>query len=46
MDRATRGPLPATGTEVGQRALSHYDEVFHLPDPPSPPVRPNLQVVR
>ena len=43
---ATRGPLAATGTEVGQRALSHYDEVFHLPGPPSPPVRPNLQVVR
>jgi hypothetical protein len=25
---AMRGPVPAPGTAVGQRALSHYDEVF------------------
>ena len=43
---ATRGPQAATGTEVGQRSLSHYDEVFGLPSPPSPAARPNLQVVR
>jgi transposase len=42
---ATRGPQAATGTEVGQRSLSHYDEVFGLPGPP-PLARPNLQVVR
>jgi transposase len=42
---ATRGPAAATGTEVGQRSLSHYDEVFGLPSPP-PVARPNLQVVR
>ena len=42
---ATRGPQAATGTEVGQRSLSHYDEVFGLPRPPSPS-HPNLQVVR
>ena len=43
---ATRGPEAATtGTEVGKRSLSHYDEVFGLPSPP-PVVRPNLQVVR
>ena len=41
---ATRGPQAATGTEVGQRSLSHYDEVFGLPSPPSV-ARPNLQVV-
>jgi len=43
---AMRGPVPAPGSEVGQRALSHYDEVFHLPAPPCPPVHPTLQVVR
>jgi len=42
---ATRGPRAVTGTEVGQRSLSHYDEVFGLPSPP-PPARPDLQVVR
>ena len=42
---ATRGPQAATGTEVGKRSLSHYDEVFGLPSPP-PVARPNLQVVR
>jgi transposase len=42
---ATRGPQAATGTEVGQRSLSHYDEVFGLPSP-LPVPRPNLQVVR
>ena len=42
---ATRGPQAATGTEVGQRSLSHYDEVFGLPSAP-PVARPNLQVVR
>ena len=42
---ATRGPQAATGTEVGKRSLSHYDEVFGLPSPP-PMTRPNLQVVR
>jgi transposase len=41
---ATRGPRAVTGTEVGQRSLSHYDEVFDLPSPP--PARPDLQVVR
>jgi len=41
---ATRGPRAVTGTEVGQRSLSHYDEVFGLPSPP--PARPDLQVVR
>ena len=43
---ATRGPVAAPGSHVGQRALSHYDEVFHLPAPPCPPGRPDLQVVR
>jgi transposase len=42
---ATRGPRAATGAEVGQRSLSHYDEVFGLPSPLSS-ARPNLQVVR
>jgi len=42
---ATRGPAAAAGTEVGQRSLAHYDEVFGLPSPP-PVARPNLQVVR
>jgi len=42
---ATRGPQAATVTEVGQRSLSHYDQVFGLPSPPPVP-RPNLQVVR
>jgi transposase len=41
---ATRGPRAVTGTEVGARSLSHYDEVFGLPSPP--PARPDLQVVR
>lgn len=41
---ATRGPRAPTGTEVAQRSLSHYDEVFGLPSPP--PARPDLQVVR
>ena len=44
---AMRGPVPAPGTAVGQRALSHYDEVFNLPaTPPCPPLAPTLQVVR
>jgi len=43
---ATRGPVPATGTEVGLRALSDYDELFALPTPSAPSVRPDLQVVR
>lgn len=44
---AMRGPVAAPGTEVGQRALSHYDEVFNLPAaPPCPPLAPTLQVVR
>ena len=44
---AMRGPVPAPGTAVGQRALSHYDEVFNLPAaPPLPAVAPTLQVVR
>jgi transposase len=42
---ATRRPQSATGTEVGQRSLSHYDEVFGLPSPQAA-ARPNLQVVR
>src|SRR5665648_363464 len=42
---ATRGPQAPTGAEVGQRSLSHYDEVFGLPCPPLV-ARPNLQVVR
>jgi len=41
---ATRGPVAATGTEVGLRALSDYDELFALNTPPIP--RPDLQVVR
>jgi len=41
---ATRGPVPATGTEVGLRALSDYDELFALNTPPIP--RPDLQVLR
>src|SRR5664280_854389 len=41
----TRGPQAPTGAEVGQRSLSHYDEVFGLPSPPVV-ARPNLQVVR
>ena len=44
---AMRGPVAAPGTAVGRRALSHYDEVFHLPAaPPSLPAVPNLQAVR
>ena len=44
---AMRGPVAAPGTAVGQRALSHYDEVFNLPAvPPCPPLAPTLQVVR
>lgn len=43
---ATRGPVPAPGTAVGQRALSHYDEVFNLAAAPFPPTPPTLQVVR
>lgn len=44
---AMRGPVPAPGTGVGQRALSHYDEVFNLPAaPPFPAVAPRLRVVR
>jgi transposase len=44
---AMRGPVPAPGTAVGRRALSHYDEVFNLPAaPPFPAVAPTLQVVR
>jgi len=41
---ATRGPVAATGTEVGLRALSDYDELFALNTPPIP--RPDLQVLR
>ena len=41
---ATRGPVAATGTEVGLRALSDYDELFALNTPTIP--RPDLQVVR
>ena len=41
-----RGPLAVAGTVVQERALGHYDEVFHLPAPPSPPSRPNLLVVQ
>ena len=40
---ATRGPQAATGTEVGQRSLSHYDEVFGLPSPP-PRSSPGIQL--
>jgi len=43
---AMRGLVAAPGSEVGQRALSHYDEVFHLPAPPCPSAHPNLRVVR
>ena len=44
---AMRGPVPAPGTAVGQRALSHYDEVFNLgAAPPFPAAAPTLQVVR
>jgi hypothetical protein len=43
---AMRGPVAAPGSQVAQRALSHYDEVFHLPAAPCPPARPDLQVVR
>ncbi len=41
---ATRGPVAATGTEVGLRALSDYDELFALNTPSIP--RPDLQVLR
>ena len=41
---ATRGPVAATGTEVGLRTLSDYDELFALNTPPIP--RPDLQVLR
>jgi len=37
---ALRGPVPATGTEVGLRALSDYDELFALNTPSFP--RPDL----
>lgn len=44
---AMRGPVPAPGTAVGQRALAHYDEVFNLPAaPPFPPAAPTLKIVR
>jgi hypothetical protein len=43
---AMRGPVPAPGTAVGQRALSHYDEVFNLPAAPCPAAAPTLQVLR
>jgi transposase len=43
---AMRGPVAAPGSQVAQRALSHYDEVFHLPAAPCPPARPDLTVVR
>ena len=43
---AMRGPLAVAGTVVQERALGDYDEVFHLPAPPSPPSRPNLLVVQ
>ncbi len=36
--------MAATGTEVGLRALSDYDELFALNTPSFP--RPDLQVVR
>ncbi len=41
---ATRGPVPATGTEVGLRALSDYDDLFALNTPAIP--RPDLRVLR
>ncbi len=41
---ATRGSVAATGTEVGLRALSDYDELFALSTPSV--ARPDLQVLR
>lgn len=41
---ALRGPVAATGTEVGLRALSDYDELFALNTPTIP--RPDLRVLR
>jgi len=41
-----RGPVTAPGSQVGQRALSHYDEVFGLSVPTSRPAQADLQVVR
>ena len=43
---AMRGPVGAPVTEVGQRLLADYDEIFHLGSASAGVGHPNLQVVR
>jgi transposase len=43
---AMRGPVGAPVTEVGQRLLADYDEIFHLASASAGVGHPNLQVVR